>query len=116
MRQWPFRLAGFYPVNSAIPDFRPERAAGLRMYRANTRMMDKAHFVSADIGAGIHADRASRCHGLDPDHRGRAAGGLAVEDFGMSDNLMMIGALDDTGTRIQPYLREAIKRIAESLL
>lgn len=116
MRQWPFRLAGFYPVNSAIPDFRPERAAGLRMYRANTRMMDKAHFVSADIGAGIHADRASRCHGLDPDHRGRAAGGLTVEYFGMADNLMMIGALDDTGTRIQPYLREAIKHIAESLL
>ena len=31
----------------------------------------------------------------------------------MADNLMMIGALDDTGTRLQPSFRDAVMEIGE---
>ena len=41
--------------------------------------------------------------------------GQLVERFGMADNLMMIGALDDAGSTIQPTFEEAILRIAKSL-
>lgn len=154
--RWPFALAGLYPMDNEVPDFRPDRETGLRIYRANIRMMDRAHFIAAnmvrfrgpgmDAGtafemgymrglgkpvyayyeaepfygqaeeAGVYADRVSRFHGLDPDHPGRDVDGLSVEDFAMADNLMMVGALGDAETRVQPSFRKAVLRIAESLL
>lgn len=155
-QQWPFHLKGLYPMDNEIPDFKPDRETGLRIYRANIRMMDKAHFIVAnmvrfrgpgmDTGtafemgymrglgkpvyayydaepfygqveeAGIYADKVARFHRLDPANSERDIDGLSVEDHDMADNLMMLGALDDNRTRIQPDFREAIKRIAEYLL
>ena len=34
-RDWPFRLVGLYPLDPDIPDFKPDRDTGLRIYRAN---------------------------------------------------------------------------------
>ena len=46
---WPFRLVGLYPLDNEIPGFKPDRATGLRIYRANVAMMDKAHFIAANM-------------------------------------------------------------------
>ena len=44
--------------------------------------------VAADLGVPLHQDDAGRW--VDPD-------GLAVEDFGLEDNLMIVGAVEATG-------------------
>lgn len=46
---------------------------------------------------GFYAARLSRFYGLDDAYPERDLDGLTVENFQMSDNLMMIGALDDAG-------------------
>ena len=46
---WPFRLVGLYPLDSEIPDFGPDRETGLHIYRANIALMDKAHFIAANM-------------------------------------------------------------------
>lgn len=43
------------------------------------------------------------------------ADGISIETFGMSDNLMMIGALDASGAEIYPTFEAAIMAIAETL-
>ena len=152
---WPFRLVGLYPLDNAIPDFKPDRDTGLRIYRANIAMMDKAHFIAANMvrfrgpgmdtgtafemgymrglgkpvfgyyesapfygkseAAGLYSDKVALHYKLDVKNPRVDVHGQLVERFGMADNLMMIGALDDTGSTIQPTFEEAILRIAESL-
>ena len=46
---WPFRLVGLYPLDNEIPDFKPDRDTGLRIYQANLALMEKAHFISANM-------------------------------------------------------------------
>ena len=46
---WPFRLVGLYPLDNEILNFGPDRETGLRIYRANIALMDKAHFVAANM-------------------------------------------------------------------
>lgn len=46
---WPFRLVGLYPMDTEIPAFKPDRDTGLRIYRANIGLMDKAHFIAANM-------------------------------------------------------------------
>ena len=46
---WPFRLVGLWPMDTEIPDFKPDRDTGLRIYRANIALMDKAHFIAANM-------------------------------------------------------------------
>ena len=152
---WPFRLVGWYPLDNAIPDFKPDRDTGLRIYRANIAMMDKAHFIAANMvrfrgpgmdtgtafemgymrglgkpvfgyyesapfygkseAAGLYSDNVALHYKLDVKNPRVDVHGQLVERFGMADNLMMIGALDDTGSTIQPTFEEAILRIAKSL-
>ncbi len=154
-RDWPFRLVGLYPLDNEIPDFKPDRDTGLRIYRANIELMDKAHFIAANMvrfrgpgmdtgtafemgymrglgkpvfgyyeaepfygnseAPGRYLDKVGKHYRLDPKHPGVDIDGQSVESFEMADNLMMIGALDDAGSTIQPTFREAILRIAESL-
>lgn len=64
---------------------------------------------------GLYVDRLARFYGLpeppevDPD-------GLSVENFGMSDNLMMMGAIDDAGYPIETDFEQAVMNIAEYFL
>ena len=46
---WPFRLVGLWPMDTEIPDFKPDRDTGLRIYRASIALMDKAHFIAANM-------------------------------------------------------------------
>ena len=47
--EWPFRLVGLYPLDNEIPDFAPNPETGIRIYRANIAMMDKADAVAANM-------------------------------------------------------------------
>ena len=46
---WPFELAGLYPLDNEIPDFRPDFATGMRIYHANIELMDRAYAVTANM-------------------------------------------------------------------
>ena len=46
---WPFELAGLYPLDNDIPDSRPDFDTGMRIYRANIALMDRAYAVAANM-------------------------------------------------------------------
>ena len=46
---WPFELAGLYPLDNEIPDFRPDFDTGMRIYRANIELMNRAYAVAANM-------------------------------------------------------------------
>ena len=46
---WPFELAGLYPLDNEIPDFRSNFDTGMRIYRANVELMNRAHAVAANM-------------------------------------------------------------------
>ena len=46
---WPFKLVGLYPMDNAIPDFKPNRETGIRIYEANLALMQKADFIAANM-------------------------------------------------------------------
>lgn len=150
---WPFKLVGLYPLDNEIPDFAPDRETGIRIYRANIAMIDKADAVVANMvrfrgpgmdggtafemgymrglgkpvfayydaepfygeaePAGLYPDRVRRLVGQSPDNSAVDVDGLLIEDFGMADNLMMIGALDDSGVTLQASFEQALLRVAE---
>ena len=76
---------------------------------------DTKPFYGASEPAGLYAAKVARHVGRDPASPALDVDGLLIEDFGMADNLMMIGALDDAGTTLQASFAEAVLRIAEHL-
>ena len=153
---WPFELAGLYPLDNQIPEFRADFDTGLRIYRANIDLMNRAYAVAAnmvrfrgpsmDVGTafemgymlglgkpvfayydaapfygreevpGMYVDRVGT-HCSVSEHDPRVdADGLTVDDFGMADNLMMIGALESGAGAIAESFDRAIEQIAASLL
>jgi len=46
---WPFQLVGLYPMDNEIADFKPDFVTGLKIYDANIALMDKAHFITANM-------------------------------------------------------------------
>ena len=76
---------------------------------------DAKPFYGVSESAGLYADKVAQHVGHDPDNPAVDVDGLLIEDFGMADNLMMIGALDDAGTTLQASFAEAVLRIAEHL-
>ena len=153
---WPFELAGLYPLDNQIPAFRADFDTGLRIYHANIDLMNRSCAVAAnmvrfrgpsmDVGTafemgymlglgkpvfayydaapfygreevpGMYVDRVGT-HCSVSEHDPRVdADGLTVDDFGMADNLMMIGALESGAGVIAGSFEHAIVQIAESLL
>jgi nucleoside 2-deoxyribosyltransferase len=61
---------------------------------------------------GLYVERLAAFYGLsevpteDPD-------GIGVENFGMADNLMMMGAIDDAGHGIETDVELAVRHIAD---
>lgn len=150
---WPVELVGLYPLDNEIADFAPNRETGIRIYRANIAMMEKADAVVANMvrfrgpgmdggtafemgymrglgkpvfayydaepfygeaeAAGLYPDRVRRLVGQNPDNPAVDLDGLLIEDFGMADNLMMIGALDDSDATLQASFEQALLRVAE---
>jgi hypothetical protein len=60
---------------------------------------------------GLYVQKLAAFYGLseapaqDPD-------GISVENFGMADNLMMMGAIDDAGYGIETEFEQAVNNIA----
>ena len=46
---WPFELAGLYPLDNEIADFKPDFDTGIRIYRANVELMNRAYAVAANM-------------------------------------------------------------------
>lgn len=46
---WPFELAGLYPLDNEIPDFAPNFETGIRIFDANIDLMDRADFIAANM-------------------------------------------------------------------
>ena len=76
---------------------------------------DAEPFYGKSEPPGLYIDKVAAYHELKPANSRVDIDGLLIDDFEMADNLMMIGALDDAGTRIQTSFRAAILRIAEYL-
>ena len=153
---WPFELAGLYPLDNGIADLRGDFETGMRIFRANVDLMNRAHAVAAnmvrfrgpsmDVGTafemgyvlglgkpvfayydaapfygreespGTYVDRVRRfCSVPAHDDCRVDADGLFVDDFGMADNLMMIGALESGAGSIAGSFDEAIMQIARYL-
>ena len=87
------------------------RGAGKPVYA----YYDAEPFYGASESPGMYADRVATHYPLDPTNPQRDIHGQSVENFGMADNLMMMGALDDAGADIQPSFRATVLRIAADL-
>ncbi|GGZ97450.1 hypothetical protein GCM10008090_02170 [Arenicella chitinivorans] len=46
---WPFTLVGLYPMDNEIDDFAPDFKTGMKIYHANIDLMNKAHFITANM-------------------------------------------------------------------
>lgn len=47
--KWPFTLVGLYPMDNEIENFKPDFSTGMQIYHANIELMNKAHFVTANM-------------------------------------------------------------------
>lgn len=73
-------------------------------------------FYGTDEQPGIYADRVAKHYPVSPSNAHRDIHGQAIEDFNMSDNLMMIGALHSGNGDIAADFDSLIQQIAEYLL
>ena len=46
---WPFELAGLYPLDCKVENAGPDFHTGIRIYRANVEFMDRAYAVAANM-------------------------------------------------------------------
>ena len=74
---------------------------------------DAEQFYGTAEPAGLYPDRVRRMAGQSAENAAVDVDGLLIEDFGMADNLMMIGALDDAGATLQTSFEQALLRAAE---
>ncbi|MEO0368685.1 MAG: nucleoside 2-deoxyribosyltransferase [Pseudomonadota bacterium] len=47
--EWPFKLVGLYPMDNEIEDFALDFKTGIKIYDANIDLMDKAHYIAANM-------------------------------------------------------------------
>lgn len=74
---------------------------------------DAEQFYGTAEPAGLYPDRVRRLGGQSAENAAVDVDGLLIEDYGMADNLMMIGALDDAGGTLQTSFEQALLRVAE---
>ena len=163
-RGWPVTVEGLYPLDNSIEDFAPDRATGLRIYRANMAQIARAHAVVANMvrfrspsmdvgtafemgvgrgmGKGVfgyydavpfygqpdygegsaafalpaYAERVGSFYGLGAELPANDPDGLTVEHFAMTDNLMLLGALDDSDAVVAGSFDEAVISAVEHVL
>lgn len=76
---------------------------------------DAAPFYGAPEAPAEYAARVAAFYGT-PAHAARDPHGHQIESFGLVDNLMLVGALDDTGYDVATSFDEAIDDIARHFL
>ena len=74
---------------------------------------DAAPFYGKAEPAGLYPDRVRRLVGQSAENAAVDVDGLLIENFEMAENLMMIGALDDSGGTLQTSFEQALLRVAE---
>ncbi len=163
-RGWPVTVEGLYPLDNSIEDFAPDRATGLRIYRANMAQIARADAVVANMvrfrspsmdvgtafemgvgrgmGKGVfgyydavpfygqpdygegsaafalpaYAERVGSFYELGAEPPEKDPDGLTVEHFAMTDNLMLLGALDDSDAVVAGSFDEAVISAVEHVL
>lgn len=155
-KNWPFELVGLYPMDNEIPNFKPNAETGMRIYHANLELMNKAHFIAAnmvrfrgpsmDVGTafemgymagankpvfayydakpfygapevpGLYKDRVKTFWSVLKEDVSLDKDGLSIENFSMTDNLMMVGAHTDTGYDVASSFQQVILNIADYIL
>jgi nucleoside 2-deoxyribosyltransferase len=101
-----------------------EMGVGRGMGKAVFGYYDAAPFYGApDYGEGsaafalpTYAERVSAFYGLRDERPSKDPDGLTVEHFAMTDNLMLLGALDDSGAVIAGSFDEAVTSAVEHVL
>lgn len=73
---------------------------------------EAAPFYGAAEEPGLYVDRVAEFYGLDQPPS-MDPNGISVENFGMADNLMMMGAIDVAGFGIETDFERAVQNIAE---
>jgi nucleoside 2-deoxyribosyltransferase len=63
---------------------------------------------------GLYVERVQAFYDL-PEVPTEDPDGIGVENFGMADNLMMMGAIDDAGYGIETDFEQAVRNIADYL-
>ena len=155
-KNWPFELVGLYPMDNEIPNFKPNAETGMRIYHANLALMNKAHFIAAnmvrfrgpsmDVGTafemgymagankpvfayydakpfygasetpGLYKERVKTFWSVSKEDASLDKDGLSIENFSMTDNLMMVGAHTDTGYDVANSFQQAILNVADHIL
>lgn len=77
---------------------------------------DALPFYGKDEAPGRYQERVATHYHVHKDDAYTDIHGQSIERFDMADNLMMIGALDDTDTTIQSTFEEAIKGVAQHIM
>jgi nucleoside 2-deoxyribosyltransferase len=72
---------------------------------------EAAPFYGEPEEPGLYADRVAAFYGLD-EPPATDPDGVSVENFGMADNLMMMGAIDDAGFGIETDFEQAVLNVA----
>lgn len=155
-QKWPFELIGLYPMDNEIPNFKPNAETGMRIYHANLDLMNKAHFIAAnmvrfrgpsmDVGTafemgymagankpvfayydakpfygapeepGLYKERVKTFWSVGKEDTSHDEDGIAIENFAMTDNLMMVGAHTDTGYGVANSFKQTILNIGDYIL
>jgi nucleoside 2-deoxyribosyltransferase len=68
-------------------------------------------FYGAPEEPGLYVDRVAEFYGMD-EPPAEDPDGIGIENFGMADNLMMMGAIDDAGYGIETDFEKAVSHIA----
>ncbi len=77
---------------------------------------DAAPFYGSSENPGLYKDRVAEHYPLSKETAGTDVHGQSIEDFGMADNLMMIGALESGNGAIAGDFETVIKQIAAHIL
>lgn len=74
---------------------------------------DTKPFYGGDEKPGLYTDRIAKYYPVSKDKPGFDIHGQSIENFGMEDNLMMIGSLETGENKISDDFEAAIVKIAE---
>jgi nucleoside 2-deoxyribosyltransferase len=131
---------GLYPLDSAVQPTPSKFATGVRIFQANRALIDSSAAVIADLSpfrgpsadpgtvwelayafgrdkvvAGFTTDLCPYHERVTHDRDFRDAAGFTVEDFDMTDNLMIAGCLASSNSSVYLTFEDALDRVLYNL-